>query len=132
MNKYKLFANMGYKAVDGLRQICIVVDERFGYVGITDSQWEELKKLQEQVYSKPIDELLPPERFEKEKDSLFYSKKIRDENIAILKTNRINNIWVHIEYDKNYNYNDGHKIIGFSLIPHSLGEKAGDKSHIIK
>ena len=109
MNEYKLFHNMGYLS-KGLRQICIVVNERFGYVGITDPQWEELKELEKKVYSKSIDDLIPPERYEG-----GYNPKLRAENLAILKANRVNDVWVQY---------DGNRVVGFALKPHTSCQRA--------
>lgn len=104
LNKYKLFGNMNYRDIKGLWQLCIIVDNHFGYVGITDEQYHELKALEEQVYSKPIKKLIPNPSF-----------KNRDQQIAILRENRINNIYVLIEYNQKYRHNNGHEVIGFSL-----------------
>ncbi len=51
--KYRLFHNMKYKNIRGLWQLTIVVDERFGYVGITNEQYEELKKLENETVEMP-------------------------------------------------------------------------------
>jgi len=111
MSEYRLFGNLGYKALDGLRQICIVVDNRFGYVGITDDQWQKLNELEKKVYSIPIDELL------EEYEQGNFSSEIRERNVATLKANRINDVWVQW---------DGEKVVGFILKPHSSGGRASD------
>ena len=101
MDEYRLFGVMNYKVSGGLWQIIIIVDGRFGYIGVNDEQRKELLELKKQQYSKPIEELLP------NSDPKTYLQD-RDKRIKILEENHINDIWIQW---------DGKKVVGYTLKP---------------